>query len=90
VTFLAKVNSFIISPLNISTCGFLLTGRACHVWLDGTHYRSVGEVTYEDWRCLLSIVHKDLACNYCTCLWKGCVFFHKIFIKRIHTFTHSV
>lgn len=78
VTFLAKVNSFIISPLNVSTCGFLLTGRACHVWLDSTHYRSVGEVACADWRRLLSIDHKDLAC---TCIWKKCVIFHEIFIE---------
>jgi hypothetical protein len=68
VTFLAKVNSFIISPLKVSTCGFLLTGRACHVWLDGTHYRRVGEVAYADWRRLLSIDHKHppftCMCNF--------------------------
>jgi len=87
VTFLAKVNSFII----ISTCGFLLTGRACHVWLDGTHYRSVGEVAYEDWRRLLSIVHKDLACNDRTCIWKKCVIFHEIFIERnTHIYTQRL
>jgi len=63
VTFLAKVNFFIISPLNISTCSFLLTGWACHVWLDDTHYQTVGEVAYEDWRRLLSIAYKDFTCN---------------------------